>query len=99
VLRNAGRLAGQEIVQLYISDPVASRSRPVRELKGYRKVLLQPGEAQRVSFEITVDDLRFFRAERLTAPEHIWEPGLFVVQVGTNSTQLAAVDIEWSAGS
>jgi beta-glucosidase len=99
VLRNAGRQAGQEIVQLYISDPVASRSRPVRELKGYRKVLLQPGEAQRVSFEITVEDLRFFRAERLAAPEHIWEPGRFFVQAGASSAQLAAVEIEWSAGS
>jgi len=97
-VRNAGRLAGEEIVQLYISDPVASRSRPVRELRGFRKILLQPGEAQRVSFEITVADLRFFRAERLGAPEQLWEPGSFVVQVGPSSGTLAAVTIEWQEG-
>src|SRR3546814_19898586 len=45
-VRNAGAVAGEEIVQLYISDPVASRSRPLRELKGFPTILLNPGEAQ-----------------------------------------------------
>ena len=93
-VRNAGAVAGEEIVQLYIGDPVASRSRPVRELKGFQKILLQPGEQQRVSFTITVADLRFFRADRLSAPEHIWEPGTFVVQIGPNSQTLSAVCVE-----
>jgi beta-glucosidase len=96
-VRNAGAVAGEEIVQLYISDPVASRSRPVRELKGFQRILLQPGEEQRVSFEITVADLRFFRAERLGAPEHVWEPGTFVVQIGASSQKLSAAAIEWRA--
>lgn len=97
-LRNAGAVAGEEIVQFYVGDPVASRSRPVRELKGFQKVLLQPGEERRVTFEITVADLRFFRAERLGAPEHLWEPGRFVIEIGASAQQLAAVSIEWSAG-
>src|SRR6185312_17454784 len=83
-VRNVGKVAGEETVQLYIGDPVASRSRPVRELKGFRKVALQPGEEQRVSFRITTAELRFFRAERLAAPEEIWEPGTFIVQIGTS---------------
>src|SRR5205823_2511679 len=64
-LRNAGQIPGEEIVQLYIGDPVASRSRPVRELKGFQKVSLQPGQSQQISFRITVEHLKFFRAERL----------------------------------
>lgn len=96
-LRNGGAFAGEEVVQLYISDPVASRSRPQRELKGFRKVALQPGETRRVSFEITVADLRFFRAERLSAPEPVWEPGVFEVQVGPDSQNLRAGTIEWLA--
>ena len=96
-VRNEGRMAGEEIVQLYIGDPVASRSRPVRELKGFRKVALQPGEEQRVSFRITTASLRFFRAERLAAPEEIWEPGTFIVQIGTSSQALASAEIEWRA--
>jgi beta-glucosidase len=96
-LRNAGAVAGEEIVQLYISDPVASRSRPLRELKGFQKILLRPGEERRVSFTITVAELRFFRAESLAAPEHLWEPGTFIVQIGASSQQLAAATIEWRA--
>lgn len=96
-VRNDGRMAGEETVQLYIGDPVASRSRPVRDLKGFRKVNLEPGEERRVSFRITTASLRFFRAERLAAPEEIWEPGTFIVQIGANSQALAAAEIEWWA--
>ncbi|HMA14726.1 MAG: beta-glucosidase BglX [Bacteroidota bacterium] len=96
-LRNAGEVAGEEIVQLYVGDPVASRSRPVRELKGFQKVMLQPGEERRVTFAVTVADLRFFRAERLDAPENLWEPGTFVIEIGASSRQLAAASIEWRA--
>jgi beta-glucosidase len=84
-------------VQLYIGDPVASRSRPVRELKDFRKVKLEPGEERRVSFRITTASLRFFRAERLAEPEELWEPGTFIVHIGTNSQALASAEIEWRA--
>jgi beta-glucosidase len=98
-LRNAGPRAGEEVVQLYIGDPVASRSRPRRELKGFQKVALAAGEARRVSFRITTDLLRFFRADRLTAPEHIWEPGAFVIEIGPNPETLSAARITWHRGS
>jgi beta-glucosidase len=94
-LRNTGPLAGEEIVQLYIGDPVATRSRPRRELKGFQKVRLEPGDTRRVSFRITSDMLRFFRADRLAAPEHIWEPGAFVIEIGPSSEKLSAARIVW----
>lgn len=94
-VRNDGPRAGEEIVQLYISDPVASRSRPAIELKGFEKIMLQPGEERVVSFEITVADLRFFRADELDRPEQVWEPGRFVVRIGPGSRTLSARDVEW----
>ena len=96
-VRNAGTRAGEEVVQLYIGDPVASRSRPVRELKGFRKVALAPGETRTVGFSITVDDLKFFRAERLAEPETVWEPGTFIVEVGPSSGSLSKIVVEWRA--
>lgn len=94
-IRNGGAMAGEEIVQLYIRDPVASRSRPVRELKGFQKVALQPGEIRLVNFRVSVDDLRFFRAETLAEPESVFEPGQFVVQIGPSSDIGASATIEW----
>lgn len=96
-IRNTGPVAGEEIVQLYIGDPAASRSRPVRELRGFQKVPLQPGEERRVAFRITTADLKFFRAERIAAPEHVWEPGTFLVHIGPSSQALATAAIEWQA--
>jgi len=96
-VHNAGAVAGEEIVQLYISDPVASRSRPVRELKDFRRIMLEPGEEQRVNFRITVAELAFFRAERLGSPERVWEPGTFIIQIGPSSDSLSAAAIEWMA--
>jgi beta-glucosidase len=96
-VRNTSAVAGEEVVQLYISDPVASRSRPVRELKGFQKIHLRPGEQQVVRFEITLDKLRFFHADRLSEFAPIWEPGKFLVQVGPDSQVLSTGCIEWRA--
>jgi beta-glucosidase len=96
-VRNAGPLAGEEIVQLYISDPVASRSRPVRELKRFEKIALQVGEERPVTFRITIDDLRFFRAERLTSSEHVFEGGEFLIHIGSSSESLTSAAVEWWA--
>lgn len=96
-VRNAGTVAGTEIVQLYIGDPVASRSRPVRELKGFRRILLQPGEEQRVAFRITVADLRYWQADRLSEAESVWEPGRFIVEIGPSSGELLSASVEWAA--
>jgi beta-glucosidase len=98
ILSNKSGVGGEEIVQLYISDPVASRSRPVRELKQFQKVMLLPGEEHRVSFKITADDLTFSRAERLADPALTWEPGQFLIQVGGSSEDLLTAPVEWTRG-
>lgn len=71
---NTGSRAGAEIVQLYISDPVASVMRPEKELKGFEKVYLEPGETKTVTFTVGADALSFFDADT-----HSWkaEPGAF----------------------
>jgi beta-glucosidase len=93
--RNTGARAAEETVQLYVSDPVASRSRPVRELKRFQKIMLNPGEEKYVSFKITAAEVRFFRAERLAAPDHVFEPGSFIIQIGSCSQTLQAASVEW----
>ena len=76
-VRNRGARAGEEVVQLYINDPLASTSRPVRELKRFRRIALAPDESQRVEFTLRRDDLLFWS-------EGSWkfEPGTFRVFVG-----------------
>jgi beta-glucosidase len=80
-IRNIGDRAGQEVVQLYVRDPVASRSRPVRELKAFEKVALQPGEARTVSLQVPVRSLGF----HLEDGTYVVEPGAFRVWVGGSS--------------
>jgi beta-glucosidase len=75
---NIGGRDGEEVVQLYINDPVASRARPVRELKGFQKVLLRKGETQAVSFRLTTEDLAFWTINRRMEAE----PGEFNLWVG-----------------
>lgn len=98
-VRNTGAMAGEEIVQLYVGDPVASRSRPVLALKGFQPIALRPGEQRFVSFRIVVDDFRFFRGETLTSAEPVFEPGVFVIQIGPSSDVGSAATIEWRAGA
>jgi beta-glucosidase len=80
-VRNAGSRAGQEVVQLYTRDPVASRSRPLRELKAFEKIALQPGEARTVSLKVPVRSLGF----HLEDGAYVVEPGEFQVFVGGSS--------------
>ncbi|MBM7652393.1 glycoside hydrolase family 3 N-terminal domain-containing protein [Neobacillus cucumis] len=80
---NTGKRAGEEVVQLYISDLVASRVRPVKELKGFKKVNLQPGERQTVTIDLDIHSLGFYNE----AMEYVVEPGLFKVCVGPNSQE------------
>jgi beta-glucosidase len=88
---NTGSYAGEETVQLYISDPVASISRAVEELKGYQKISLKPGESKEVTFKITTSDLKFYN-ERLV---YDWEPGQFIIRIGTNSANTASAAVQW----
>ncbi|MFN8239388.1 MAG: beta-glucosidase BglX [Bacteroidales bacterium] len=88
---NSGKLAGEEVVQLYVQDPVASISRPVKELKNFSKVLLNPGETKEVVFKITTDDLCFYNS----ALAYDWEPGEFMIHIGTNSRDVQSIGITW----
>ncbi|QHS62625.1 beta-glucosidase BglX [Chitinophaga agri] len=78
---NSGNYNGEEVVQLYIRDLVGSVTRPVKELKGYKKIALAKGETQTVTFEISEDDLKFYDKDMRWKAE----PGDFTVFVGTNS--------------
>jgi beta-glucosidase len=83
-VENTGRRAGDEVVQLYIRDPVASLSRPVKELKGFQRVTLQPGEKRRVQFELDRDHLGFWNRQM----RFVVEPGEFRVMVGSSSADV-----------
>jgi beta-glucosidase len=80
-LRNTGRYTATEVVQLYVRDLVGNVTRPVRELKGYRRVRLEPGDSTRVEFELHTDALRFYGRENTL----ILEAGDFHVWVGGSS--------------
>jgi beta-glucosidase len=91
ILTNTGKYAGEEVVQLYIRDPVASISRPVKELKGFKKIMLQPSEKKEVSFVITPEDLKFYNSNLV----YDWEPGEFILYVGTNSRDVKSATVSW----
>ncbi|WP_026715196.1 beta-glucosidase BglX [Flavobacterium daejeonense] len=78
---NTGNYDGKEIVQLYIRDLVGSVTRPLKELKGFQKIFLKKGEVQTVSFEISVEDLKFYNSDL----QFVAEPGQFEVFVGKDS--------------
>ncbi len=89
---NTGRYTGEEVVQLYIADPVASISRSVKDLKGFQKIMLKPGESKVVVFNITTEELKFYNTEL----KRVWEPGEFIIQIGTNSRDVNKVKINWA---
>jgi beta-glucosidase len=89
---NTGKYAGEETVQLYISDPVASVTRAVKDLKGFKKVFLQPGEKKQVSFTVTTALLKFYNSEL----KYDWEPGEFIIQAGTNSADTKSGSVQWA---
>jgi len=91
VVTNTGKYTGEETVQLYIGDPVASITRPVKELKDFQKLTLKPGEKKEVTFNVTTGDLMFFNSDL----EYVWEPGEFVIYLGTNSRDLKQVSVKW----
>jgi beta-glucosidase len=78
---NTGNFDGKEVVQLYIRDLVGSVTRPIKELKGFQKIALKKGEKQTVTFDISVEELKFYNSDL----QFIAEPGAFQVFVGTNS--------------
>lgn len=80
-LENKGNYAGEEVVQLYIRDIVGSVTRPVKELKGFKRIHLKPGESQEVSFTINTTELAFFNQEM----REVTEPGEFQLWIGGSS--------------
>jgi beta-glucosidase len=90
-LTNTGDRAGEEIVQLYIRDRAASVVRPTKELKGFEKLMLQPGESRTVAFRLTTQELGFYMPDG----QFVTEPGTFDIMVGPNSADLLQTTIEW----
>jgi beta-glucosidase len=78
---NSGKRPGTEVVQMYIRDRVSSVTRPVKELKGFQKILLRPGETQTVALEITPESLAFYDIHM----KYAVEPGEFEIMVGKSS--------------
>ena len=81
---NTGEYPGTEVVQLYTRDLVGSVTRPVKELKGYQKIFLKPGEAQTVTFNISPEMLKFYNYDL----KYVVEPGDFQVMIGPNSRDI-----------
>lgn len=96
---NTGTRHGSEVVQLYIHDVLASATRPDKQLKGFKKVLIPAGETVEVSFEITPELLKFHMYDPASGYEkviHTWEPGEFEVMIGTSSAELQKTKLRWS---
>lgn len=89
-VKNTGRYDGEEVVQMYVQDLVGSVTRPVKELKGFKKIMLKRGEEKTVGFTIHEKDLRFTAADMKFKSE----PGLFKVYVGTNSSDVSELQFE-----
>jgi beta-glucosidase len=93
---NKGAYDGEEVVQLYIRDLIGSVTRPVKELKGFKKIMLKAGESAKVSFVLTAQDLAFYRSDMSWGSE----PGSFEIFIGTNSddTKKKAFELKDSIG-
>jgi beta-glucosidase len=83
-VENVGRRAGDEVVQLYIRDVAASMARPVKELKGFQRITMRPGEKRRVEFSLSPESLGFYNREM----RFVVEPGEFKIMVGSSSEDL-----------
>jgi beta-glucosidase len=78
---------------LYLTQPVASVTRSVEDLRGFQKIHLQPGESREVTFQITPEDLKFYNAKL----EYDWEPGKFIIRIGSSSAnQVKPAIVHWS---
>jgi beta-glucosidase len=91
-VKNTGNYDGAEVVQLYIRDMVGSITRPVKELKGFQKVMLKKGESKKITFDITPENLKFYNGDL----KYDWEPGEFDIMIGTNSEDVKHSKINWT---
>lgn len=83
-VKNTGQFEGDEVVQLYINDEVASVTRPVKELKGFKRINLKPNESKKITFELPVEILAFYNEKM----EYIVEKGSFKVLIGSSSEDI-----------
>jgi len=89
-VRNTGKVAGDEVVQLYLHDVVSSVTRPIEELKGFRRVTLAPGESKSVQFTLDREAFALWNQEM----KRVVEPGAFEIMVGPNSVDLKTATLE-----
>jgi beta-glucosidase len=89
---NDGSKDGSEVVQLYIRQMVGSITRPVKELKGFQKIMIRAGESRKVTFTITPQDLKFYNNEL----KYDWEPGDFAIMIGGNSRDVLSAKVNWA---
>jgi beta-glucosidase len=89
-LTNRGKVKGKEVVQMYIRDHFASVTRPVRELKDFELVELEPGESKLITFELTPETLQFYSVNKKWESE----PGTFSLFIGTNSATSRRADFK-----
>jgi beta-glucosidase-like glycosyl hydrolase len=87
---NTGDRAGGEVVQLYIRDEISSVTRPIKELKGFQRVNIEPGETRTLSFSVGPQELQFYNREMKRGVE----PGTFKIMVGPNSVDLTSVSLD-----
>ena len=87
---NTGKRAGEEVVQLYVRDDLATITRPVKQLRGFQRVALAPGESKVVTFELGFDDLAMYN-DRM---QRVVEPGTFTVYVGGSSDRTRDIGFE-----
>jgi beta-glucosidase len=90
-ITNTGNRIGKEVVQLYIRDVVGSVTRPVKELKGFQKIELKPGESKIIEFYINSSDLKFYNYDL----KYDWEPGEFEIMIGGNSRDVKRAKMNW----
>jgi beta-glucosidase len=90
---NTGKVRGDEVVQLYIRDEVSSVTRPVKELRGFRRISLQPGETKTVEFPLGFAELSFLNRDM----HRVVEPGAFKIMVGGNSRDLIETELKVEA--
>lgn len=88
-IKNSGAIEGTEIVQMYIHDVEASSTRPIKELKGFQRISLKPGEEKTVTFKITPELLKYYNHEL----KYIIEPGEFQIMIGPNSEDLQSLKL------
>ena len=88
-VKNTGNYDGEEVVELYVKDVTASQTRPMKELKGFKKVFIKKGETETVSIELDIKNIGFYTRKF----DYIVEKGMFIVKMGTSSDSVLETSI------